>query len=105
MQYFYNSDDRADSFSQQRIGEAAEEGKGGHIRATLLSNRATTLVKVLDRFNIMHFHLSYDFERSLKNTMKLWQTQKLPLLSFRHHSKHCALVPASIFTLRNSMLQ
>lgn len=30
----------------QRIGEAEEEGKGGQIRATLLSNRATTLVKV-----------------------------------------------------------
>lgn len=40
--------------SQQRIGDAEEEGKGGHIRATLLSNRATTLVKVLDFFNIMH---------------------------------------------------
>ncbi|KAI9464673.1 hypothetical protein HD554DRAFT_2120880 [Boletus coccyginus] len=30
----------------ERIGEAEEEGKGGHIRATLLSNRATTLVKL-----------------------------------------------------------
>ena len=30
----------------QRIGEAEEEGKGGQIRATLLSNRATTLLKV-----------------------------------------------------------
>ncbi|KIJ21013.1 hypothetical protein PAXINDRAFT_165811 [Paxillus involutus ATCC 200175] len=33
-----------------RIGEAAEEGKGGQIRATLLSNRATTLVK-LERYD------------------------------------------------------
>ncbi|KAH7915250.1 hypothetical protein BJ138DRAFT_1142032 [Hygrophoropsis aurantiaca] len=33
-----------------RIGEAEEEGKGGQIRATLLSNRATTLVK-LERFD------------------------------------------------------
>lgn len=32
----------------ERIGEAEEEGKGGQIRATLLSNRATTLLK-LDR--------------------------------------------------------
>ena len=32
--------------SCQRIGEAEEEGKGGQIRATLLSNRATTLLKV-----------------------------------------------------------
>jgi hypothetical protein len=32
--------------SSQRIGEIEEEGKGGQIRATLLSNRATTLVKV-----------------------------------------------------------
>jgi len=32
----------------ERIGEADEEGKGGQIRATLLSNRATTLLK-LDR--------------------------------------------------------
>lgn len=31
-----------------RIGESEEEGKGGQIRATLLSNRATTLLK-LDR--------------------------------------------------------
>lgn len=30
----------------QRIGENEEEGKGGHIRAMLLSNRATTLLKV-----------------------------------------------------------
>jgi len=29
-----------------RIGESPEEGKGGHIRAMLLSNRATTLVKL-----------------------------------------------------------
>ena len=29
-----------------RIGSEEEEGKGGQIRATLLSNRATTLVKV-----------------------------------------------------------
>lgn len=28
------------------IGEAEEEAKGGAIRATLLSNRATTLLKV-----------------------------------------------------------
>jgi hypothetical protein len=28
------------------VGSAEEEGKGGQIRATLLSNRATTLVKV-----------------------------------------------------------
>ena len=40
--------------SQQRIGEADEEGKGGHIRATLLSNRATTLVKVLEFFSTRH---------------------------------------------------
>lgn len=30
----------------ERIGASEEEGKGGQIRATLLSNRATTLVKV-----------------------------------------------------------
>ncbi|KAF8885056.1 hypothetical protein CPB84DRAFT_141096 [Gymnopilus junonius] len=30
----------------ERIGEAEEEGKGGQIRATLLSNRATTLLKL-----------------------------------------------------------
>ncbi|EIM80318.1 TPR-like protein [Stereum hirsutum FP-91666 SS1] len=30
----------------ERIGEKEEEGKGGQIRATLLSNRATTLVKL-----------------------------------------------------------
>ncbi|KIK79156.1 hypothetical protein PAXRUDRAFT_834232 [Paxillus rubicundulus Ve08.2h10] len=33
-----------------RIGEVVEEGKGGQIRATLLSNRATTLVK-LERYD------------------------------------------------------
>ncbi|KAI0781853.1 hypothetical protein C8Q75DRAFT_728409, partial [Abortiporus biennis] len=33
----------------ERIGEKAEEGNGGHIRAMLLSNRATTLVK-LERY-------------------------------------------------------
>ncbi|KAF8959576.1 hypothetical protein BDZ97DRAFT_1836922 [Flammula alnicola] len=30
----------------ERIGESEEEGKGGQIRATLLSNRATTLLKL-----------------------------------------------------------
>ncbi|KAJ3564627.1 hypothetical protein NP233_g8174 [Leucocoprinus birnbaumii] len=30
----------------EQIGEAEEEGKGGQIRATLLSNRATTLLKL-----------------------------------------------------------
>lgn len=30
----------------QRIGKAEEEGKGGQIRATLLSNRATTMYKL-----------------------------------------------------------
>jgi len=30
----------------QLVGELEEEGKGGQIRATLLSNRATTLLKV-----------------------------------------------------------
>jgi DnaJ family protein C protein 7 len=34
----------------QRIGDAEEEGKGGQIRATLLSNRATTLLK-LERYD------------------------------------------------------
>ena len=32
--------------SVQRVGENAEEGNGGQIRATLLSNKATTLLKV-----------------------------------------------------------
>ena len=32
----------------QRIGNSPEEGKGGQIRAILLSNRATALVKVCD---------------------------------------------------------
>jgi DnaJ family protein C protein 7 len=31
---------------QQHIGQSVEEGGGGQIRATLLSNRATTLLKV-----------------------------------------------------------
>ncbi|KAI0047396.1 protein prenylyltransferase, partial [Auriscalpium vulgare] len=30
----------------ERVGESEEEGRGGQIRATLLSNRATTLVKL-----------------------------------------------------------
>lgn len=30
----------------ERIGEKDEEAKGGQLRATLLSNRATTLIKV-----------------------------------------------------------
>ncbi|KAN0086110.1 hypothetical protein V8E55_007244 [Tylopilus felleus] len=34
----------------ERIGEAEEEGKGGYIRAILLSNRATTLAK-LEKYN------------------------------------------------------
>ena len=33
----------------QRIGDAEEDGKGGQVRATLLSNRATTLLK-LERY-------------------------------------------------------
>ncbi|TFL02283.1 hypothetical protein BDV98DRAFT_58122 [Pterulicium gracile] len=32
----------------ERVGENAEEGKGGQIRATLLSNKATTLLKLDD---------------------------------------------------------
>ena len=40
-------------FFFQRIGEVEEEGKGGQIRATLLSNRATTLLKVSSRYYVM----------------------------------------------------
>lgn len=64
----YNTNCRVDLSSQQRIGEVEEEGKGGHIRATLLSNRATTLVKVLNYFNTSF--TSYDLKHSLKDTMK-----------------------------------
>lgn len=35
----------AQSGINKRIGNAEEEGKGGQMRALLLSNRATTLVK------------------------------------------------------------
>ncbi|EGO22521.1 hypothetical protein SERLADRAFT_440542 [Serpula lacrymans var. lacrymans S7.9] len=45
----------------ERIGNSEEEGKGGQIRATLLSNRATTLVK-LSR----HEDALVDTEESLK---------------------------------------
>lgn len=37
----------SDASFVQKVGEKDEEGKGGPIRATLLSNRATTLLKVL----------------------------------------------------------
>ena len=40
--------------SRQRIGTADEEGNGGPIRATLLSNRAATPVKVLDSFDVVY---------------------------------------------------
>ncbi len=39
----------------QRVGENEDEGKGGHLRALLLSNRAMTLVKV--RHHTMLFSL------------------------------------------------
>ncbi|KII86051.1 hypothetical protein PLICRDRAFT_114984 [Plicaturopsis crispa FD-325 SS-3] len=41
-------DEAIDKYGEalDRIGESEEEGKGGQIRATLLSNRATTLLKV-----------------------------------------------------------
>ncbi|PPQ95563.1 hypothetical protein CVT26_008591 [Gymnopilus dilepis] len=45
----------------ERIGDAEDEGKGGQIRATLLSNRATTLLK-LDR----HEEALADTEASLE---------------------------------------
>lgn len=40
--------DAIDKYSEalERVGEKEDEGKGGHIRAMLLSNRATTLVKL-----------------------------------------------------------
>ncbi|KAH9479103.1 DnaJ-like protein subfamily C member 7 [Psilocybe cubensis] len=38
----------------ERIGEAEEEGKGGQIRATLLSNRATTLLKLERHEEALH---------------------------------------------------
>ena len=45
------------NFFSQRIGEAEEEGKGGQIRATLLSNRATTLLKVsFHQFDGDHYY-------------------------------------------------
>ncbi|KIM90142.1 hypothetical protein PILCRDRAFT_811871 [Piloderma croceum F 1598] len=41
-------EDAADTYAEalERIGQNEEEGKGGQIRATLLSNRATTLLKL-----------------------------------------------------------
>ncbi|KAK0478169.1 hypothetical protein IW261DRAFT_1482238 [Armillaria novae-zelandiae] len=45
----------------ERIGASEEEGKGGQIRATLLSNRATTLVK-LERYD----EALVDIEESLE---------------------------------------
>ncbi|KAK0207969.1 hypothetical protein DFS33DRAFT_397101 [Desarmillaria ectypa] len=57
----------------ERIGASEEEGKGGQIRATLLSNRATTLVK-LKRYD----EALVDIEESLElvsTSFKAFRTQ------------------------------
>lgn len=73
-----------------RIGERVEEGKGGQIRATLLSNRATTLVKV---FIIILSHTTShtDTVRSSTDIRKLCSIPMPPSYYFQLIIKHSGL--------------
>jgi hypothetical protein len=66
--------------SSQRIGEIEEEGKGGQIRATLLSNRATTLVKV-------HPH-----HRLIPHILTPFTARQIRRSTPRHRSLSCTLL-------------
>jgi len=62
----------------KRIGANDEEGKGGQIRATLLSNRATTLLKVNSKAVFIR-EKPFKFQPfSLSDTKRLWLT-RMPL--------------------------
>ncbi|OBZ73547.1 DnaJ subfamily C member 7 [Grifola frondosa] len=54
----------------ERIGERQEEGKGGPIRAMLLSNRATTLLKVL---SFRACDLSHTLTASIMNSLERYE--------------------------------
>ncbi|KAG2345809.1 TPR-like protein [Suillus weaverae] len=79
-----------------RIGEIEEEGKGGQIRATLLSNRATTLVK-LDRYE----EALLDTEASLA----LYSTSFKALRTRARINLHLEKYDAAIVDFRASMEQ
>lgn len=79
-----------------RIGEVEEEGKGGQIRATLLSNRATTLVK-LDKYE----EALLDTEASLA----LYSTSFKALRTRARINLHLEQYDAAITDFRASMEQ
>ncbi|KAH7918272.1 TPR-like protein [Leucogyrophana mollusca] len=79
-----------------RIGEAEEEGKGGQIRATLLSNRATTLVK-LERYD----EALSDTESSLA----LYPTSFKALRTRARINLHLEKYDAAIADFKSSMEQ
>ncbi|KAG1823101.1 hypothetical protein EV424DRAFT_1397734 [Suillus variegatus] len=79
-----------------RIGEIEEEGKGGQIRATLLSNRATTLVK-LDKYE----EALLDTEASLT----LYSTSFKALRTRARINLHLEKYDAAIADFRASMEQ
>ncbi|KAG2042760.1 hypothetical protein BDR03DRAFT_990382 [Suillus americanus] len=79
-----------------RIGEIEEEGKGGKIRATLLSNRATTLVK-LDKYE----EALLDIEASLA----LYPTSFKALRTRARINLHLEKYDAAIVDFRASMEQ
>ncbi|SJL05392.1 related to tetratricopeptide repeat protein 2, dnajc7 [Armillaria ostoyae] len=72
----------------ERIGASEEEGKGGQIRATLLSNRATTLVK-LERYD----EALVDIEESLElmsTSFKAYRTRARIHLHLESYDKAVA---------------
>ncbi|KAG7450755.1 TPR-like protein [Guyanagaster necrorhizus] len=78
----------------ERIGASEDEGKGGQIRATLLSNKATTLVK-LERYD----EALVDIEESLElmsTSFKAYRTRARIHLHLENYDKAVADFKSSI---------
>jgi DnaJ family protein C protein 7 len=70
------------------VGEQ-EEANGGSIRATLLSNRATALLKVCESAHAMIYSVVVTQSVSLVAAKRRWPTRPLLWNSFRRHTRHC----------------
>ena len=89
------------TYPVQRIGDAEEEGKGGQIRATLLSNRATAQHKVCFVNACVPFNSNVFSWNVMKKPLKIL---RLHWLWSQHRSKRYGPVRALTCTLRSSML-
>jgi DnaJ family protein C protein 7 len=97
----------------QRIGEIEEEGKGGQIRATILSNRATTFVKVHPLHCLTHTTFSHHsqlnkYEEALLDTeasLALYPTSFKVLRTRARINLHFEKFDAAIADFKMSMEQ